>query len=157
MGKLVKASLTQQKSVTLVFRSNEILLTASKQYQFALKTFRAVNYHLYKNEMDALRGLKDHEGMVRWLADYKKTETPGAVGGHAIAEPSDQRSENATYNILLEYGEMDLDNYFYEKEPPVQPSDIKGFWTSVFAVADALKGIHNLRVKDAGITMEFHG
>ena len=107
--------------------------------------------------MDALGGLKDHEGMVRWLADYKKTENSGAAGGHAIAEPSDQLSENVTYNILLEYGEMDLNTYFYEVEPPVQPSDIEGFWTSVFAVADALKGIHNLRVKDAGIIMEFYG
>ena len=158
MGKLnTKASLLQQILVTLVFRSDETLLTVSKQYQFALKTFRAVNHHLYTNEMDALRGLKDHDGMVRWLTDYKKTETPGAVSGYAVAEPSDQRSENTTYNILLEYGEMDLGNYFYEIEPPMQPSDIEGFWRSVFAVADALKGIHNLRVKDAGTIMEFHG
>lgn len=146
-----------QKLFVLVSRFDETLLTAFKHYQFVLKSFHAVNYQLYKNEMDALRGLKDHEGMVRWLADYKKIETPGAAAVHAIAERSDQPSENATYNILLEYGEMDFSNYFYEIEPPVQPSDIQGFWRSVFAVADALKGIHNLEVKDAGIKMEFHG
>ena len=146
-----------QKLFVLVFRSDETLLTASKQYQFALKSFHAVNFQLYKNEMDALRGLRDHEGMVRWLADYKKTEAPDAAAGHAIAEPSDQPSENATYNILLEYGEMDLNTYFYEIEPPVQPSDIEGFWRSVFAVPDALKGIHNLEVKSGKKKLKFHG
>ena len=107
--------------------------------------------------MKALRGLKDHEGMVRWLADYKKSQTSSEEPGHPAADSFNQTSKNTTYNILLEYGEMDLSNYFEEIEQPVRSSDIEAFWRSVFAVADAVKGIHNLRVHDAGVTMEYYG
>ena len=107
--------------------------------------------------MNALRGLKDHEGMVRWLADYKKTHPPSNEPELPTAGPSQSNPNNTTYNILLEYGEMDLGSYFVEIEPPVRPSDIAAFWQSVFGVANAVKGIHNLRVHDAGITTEYYG
>lgn len=107
--------------------------------------------------MKALRGLKDHEGMVRWLADYTKTQPPSNEPELHTVGSSQSKPNKTTYNILLEFGEMDLGGYFVQIEPPVRPSDIAAFWQSVFGVADAVKGIHNLRVHNAGITTEYYG
>lgn len=102
--------------------------------------------------MSAFLGLKQHEGMVRWLANYKKTHDPQVA---VAAGPSKQ--ETTTYNILLEYGEMDLRVYFEEVLPPVLQSEIEAFWRSLFAIADAVKGIHNLKVRNAEQVEEYYG
>ena len=95
--------------------------------------------------MNAFFALVEHEGMVRWLADYEKVdilppipETPAA----GIVESKNIK----TYNILLEFGEMDLGVYFGKRLPPVLPLEIEAFWRSLFAVADAVKGVHDLKV-----------
>ena len=129
----------------------------AQQYQFALKTFHDTYYQLYQNEMSALRGLQDHEGMVRWLANYTITQTLSGTGSPPASSSAAQVPEVTTHNILLEYGQMDLSVYFAEMEPPVRSADIEAFWRSLGAVADAVKGIHNLKVHEAGIEKEYHG
>lgn len=105
--------------------------------------------------MSAFFGLKQHEGMVRWLASYKHSHDPLA-GQVATAElPSKQ--ETTTYNILLEYGEMDLGDYFLQVQPPVLQSEIEAFWKSLFEIADAVRGIHNLKIHNAEQTEEYYG
>lgn len=126
------------------------------RYEFALKTFESKNYELYKNEVDAFIGLKGHEGMVRWLADYEKVDkaalTLGCSGTRAI-----ECEDIKTYNILLEFGAMDLRDYFREKRPPVLPLEIEAFWRSLSAVANAVDGVHNLRILEGGQTKEYYG
>ena len=96
--------------------------------------------------MDAFIALQGHEGMVRWLADYEKVETAVAT------------QVKKTYNILLEFGEMDLGVYFREILPPVLPSEIEAFWRSLFAVANAVQGVHDLKIDDeSGQTKEYYG
>ncbi len=107
--------------------------------------------------MDAFRGLKDHGGMVRWLADYKKAKTSGETLQSGATGHSGHTADNTTYNILLEYGEMDLDEYFGRMVPPALPSDIEAFWRPLFAIADAIDGIHNLKTSDTGIVEEYYG
>ena len=95
--------------------------------------------------MDAFIGLKGHEGMVRWLADFEKVDK---------VVPTQVK----TYNILLEFGAMDLGVYFTQNLPPVLPLEIEAFWKSLFAVADAVQGVHDLKVRDdSGQTKEYHG
>ena len=95
--------------------------------------------------MDALIGLQGHEGMVRWLADYEKVDKADAT-------------QVKTYNILLEFGEMDLAVYFKRTLPPVLPLEIEAFWRSLFAVANAVQGVHDLKVRDdSGQTKEYYG
>ena len=101
--------------------------------------------------MDAFVGLEGHNGMIRWLADYKQVETS------IHTPPSSQIRTTKTYNILLEYGAMDLGDYFREKLPPILPGEIEAFWRSLFAVAFALKGIHNLKVNNGLDTKEYFG
>lgn len=105
--------------------------------------------------MNAFLGLKQHEGMVRWLASYKETHDSPAGQEAAAAGPSKQQT--TTYNILLEYGEMDLRVYFIEILPPVLQSEIEAFWRSLFAIADAVKGFHNLKIRNAEQWEEYNG
>jgi hypothetical protein len=50
-----------------------------------------------------------------------------------------------THNLLLEYGELDLDEYFAETPPPATVDDIIPFWRNMFNVVDALEFIHNFQ------------
>ena len=94
--------------------------------------------------------------MVRWLGDYEKTHNslPRSPGSDATLTAG---TKNTTYNILLEYGNMDLGVYFGQKLPPVLTSEIQAFWKSLFAVADAVTGIHNLKINTPWQIKEYYG
>jgi hypothetical protein len=62
-----------------------------------------------------------------------------------------------TYNILLEYGEFDLDEFFAERLPPVLQTELEEFWRDLFEVADVVNGIHNLEVRSFGEIRRFYG
>lgn len=50
-----------------------------------------------------------------------------------------------------------MDELFAESLPPVLRDEINIFWTGLFEIADAVKGIHHLKNKEDGITQEFWG
>lgn len=52
-----------------------------------------------------------------------------------------------SYNILLEYGEDDLNEYFIVHSPPTLGREILDFWEKLFQIADALQRVHNLEKK----------
>jgi hypothetical protein len=54
------------------------------------------------------------------------------------------------HNILLEYGELDLSEYFADNVPPYLQSEIESFWERLFAVANAVRSIHRLVLPDKG-------
>ena len=95
--------------------------------------------------------------MVRWLANYEKVNASEGSQEDGATGHSGHKANNTTYNILLEYGEMDLGVYFEGMPPPALPSDIEAFWRPLFAIADAVKGIHNLKTNDIGIAEEYYG
>ena len=94
---------------------------------------------VYNNEKQAFDGLRQHTGVVQCLADFTHKETRN------------------TYNILLEFGELDLDEFFAERLPPAFQVETEAFWKDLFEVADALEGIHNLKVNVNGNVEEYHG
>jgi hypothetical protein len=109
---------------------------------------------LFINERDAFLGLKHHQGMVRCLGDYghkeiQQTLNSSETGGKDVCKD--------TYNILLEFGECDLDEYFTLILPPVFDIEIKAFWKALFEVADALDGIHNLETWVDGVHQYYDG
>ena len=93
--------------------------------------------------------LKDQPGMVQCICSYSLTESPNQV------RPS---SRELTHNILLEYGELDLDEFFADFDPPVHPLEIIGFWQKFLKTADALHKVHypNLQNRDK-VKESLHG
>ena len=63
----------------------------------------------------------------------------------------------ATQNILLEYGDCDLDDLFYFQLPPVLQTEIEEFWNHLFEVADAVEKIHNLTIVNDKIATHYYG
>lgn len=59
-----------------------------------------------------------------------------------------------TFNILLEWGEADLEDFFAERQPPVFGSEVRIFWKELFDVAEALPRVHNFTKKNG---QEFDG
>ena len=86
--------------------------------------------------------------MVKYLGDYSHT-------GHREAELP--LNITTTHNILLEYGEMDLQEYFLAFSPPILNAEVKTFWNNMLEVAQALEGIHNLKTKKYETVQEYHG
>ncbi|OBT67421.1 hypothetical protein VE03_03009 [Pseudogymnoascus sp. 23342-1-I1] len=114
------------------------------RYHFALKTFDEGSKALFENEKDAFRALRHHAGMVRYLGDYEHVEVH-------------ESTIKTTSNIILEYGDHDLDDYFMQFAPPVFQSEITSFWECLFDVAYAVEGIHHLKVNTDGLMQEFNG
>lgn len=86
--------------------------------------------------------------MVRYLGEYTHE-------GHQVRGTS-QVSEK-TYNILLEYGDLDLDEYFLERLPPVFPTEIIRFWRDLFEVGEAIRGVHNLKYGKGEFAEDYYG
>jgi hypothetical protein len=127
-----------------------------------LKVFQEGKRELYENEVEAFLALKDHDGMVRYLTDYGHTEphhTENASDTTAQEEEEEgEESRTATtYNILLEFGELDLDQFFGYRLSPVLQTELEKFWKDLFEVADAVKGIHDFEKFRGGERQEYYG
>ncbi|KAL8784971.1 MAG: hypothetical protein Q9213_003632 [Squamulea squamosa] len=129
------------------------------RYEFALKSFEDGSMEIYKNERRAFDALRKHNGMVRFLADYTHAEKrhEGIQGRPKVLGNQDDPVTRNTFNLLLEFGEFDLDEFFAQRLPPVLQAETDQFWRALFEVADALDGIHNLRVDIHGFIRELHG
>ena len=97
--------------------------------------------------------------MVRFLADYTHTEK-SSVHTPELALNSEIQQEHGTrntFNLLLEFGECDLDEFFAQRNPPVLQDETDQFWKALFEVADALDGLHNLKIDTHGVVRELLG
>ena len=94
--------------------------------------------------------------MVKYLGDYGHQEAQQTSPGSDLNGRKSEETSVVTHNILLEYGDCDLDEYFAQRLPPVFRTEIESFWQSLAEVADALNGVHNLEDKD-GIVQKYHG
>jgi hypothetical protein len=96
--------------------------------------------------------------VVRYLGDYEHIERVEPITDSAGRRGSESGTKtHATYNILLEYGELDLDSYFEECLPPILEGEVTDFWKDMFDVADAVKGIHEITILTAGTRQEYYG
>ncbi|KAH7324079.1 kinase-like domain-containing protein [Rhexocercosporidium sp. MPI-PUGE-AT-0058] len=124
--------------------------------QFALKTFHRDNYDLFENERRAFSGLRDQEGMVGYLGWYSHVCDPLSSFSEQASHVESEGMEK-TWNILLEYGDLDLDEYFLERLPPVFADEILGFWEDLFEVGDAIEGVHNLEYGKGELAEHYYG
>ena len=95
--------------------------------------------------------------MVRYLADYVHNEGTQKPTVATSTKKNQKHGTNFTYNILLEYGDCDLDECFMIEEPPVLETEIRAFWNDLFEIADAVDRIHNLKIPVEDGFKEYHG
>ncbi|KAF2477652.1 uncharacterized protein BDR25DRAFT_299514 [Lindgomyces ingoldianus] len=117
-------------------------------FQMILKSYSEENKDIYSWEKEAFSGLKNDPEMpiVRYLGCYTH-------------DNREKGTKGKTYNLLLEYGERDLDEYFADltNVAPVRSPEIIRFWESLFKVAIAIERIHNLKIIRGKQIMEYHG
>lgn len=138
-----------------------------QRYEFALKSFEDGNMGVFENERYAFLALLSNSAMVQYLGyfSYKEreygnsdsSETPeGLRANPKIVEPEEQ-IVRATHNIVLEFGESDLEEYFVDNQPPAFQPEVEAFWSGLVEVAEAVKGIHNLETTNGGRVQQFYG
>lgn len=108
---------------------------------------------MYENEKDAFNQLKGQKGIVKWLGCFTKAE-PNRGPPKQSDVMSLERQQNATCNILLEFGEVDLNGYFHKRLIPVIPEEVEEFWRNLFRIAYAVAEIHDF--KDQKSSAEEH-
>ena len=74
----------------------------------------------------------------KWLASFRKSEPPSSLS-QPVQHALNRAEIRTTYNIILEFGEMDLRGYFWERVPPVFSQEIEEFWKALFDVAHTIK------------------
>ncbi|KAI0888745.1 uncharacterized protein GGS22DRAFT_196622 [Annulohypoxylon maeteangense] len=136
----VQESLVPRKLAMEVGRSEYEDAELGKCYVFALKTFTQEYHEIFEWEREAylaVQAKSELSGMVKFLGEYE------------IDEQLEDGSVQRTWNILLEFGEQDLEEFFASQRnypPNLNPETIQ-FWNSLSNVAQALDSMHNLEVE----------
>ncbi|CAG8973129.1 hypothetical protein HYALB_00008660 [Hymenoscyphus albidus] len=123
-------------------------------YVLALKTFPDKEKRFYADEQAAHELLQGQNGIVKYYGNYS-TFQPSSDLGTLV----DAIKQATSHDMLFEYGELDLEEYFIHRAPPKSPGEINKFWSSLFKVADALAALHNLKTPGLGNndSVEYHG
>jgi hypothetical protein len=111
-------------------------------YKMAMKTYVGNKRSAFEAEKDAFSALKSDTNVpiVRYLGSFTHDY------GEGIA--SDNYPLQKTYNLLLEYGELDLYQYWADETnvPPVRVNEIICYWEKLFEIAVAIRKVHHLDV-----------
>lgn len=126
--------------------SRHLGLTSSLQcYELAVKSYMPDCAGIYNMESQAFKGMRDVKGVVKYLGEY-----------HLISSRSDEHT--STSHIMLEYAELDLDEYLAYTCPPILSEEVLTFWGGLFKVAQTIRLLHNLKhVGGDGSEQHFKG
>ncbi|KAI0970661.1 hypothetical protein F4678DRAFT_114797 [Xylaria arbuscula] len=119
-------------------------------YRFAFKSYSEEWKDIYKSERNAFHGIKYEKNMIKCLGTVECAQYPQT--SHCQGTNDLQRC----YNILLEFGEDDLNEYFLVYSPPTLGREIIDFWENLFQVVDALQRVHNLEQKRKDGTTDWY-
>lgn len=134
-------------ATSALLRSRVAVLTSFfKCHQFAIKSYRDDYHSVFETETSNFSGIRGLKGVVECFGWYTE-------------ETLDKEQQlQTTHNILLEYGDQDLDEYLALKYPPVLTSEIIDFWENIIGVATTLHKVHTFTYKDSdGGTEDFNG
>lgn len=116
-----------------------------------MKTFHDGNKDLFDNEIDAFKMLHREDAIIRYLGAFTHQSEPSTTTEGTVI------TSNATYNIILEFGEADLQDLFTSTSPPYLQEEIEAFWNGLRDVAVAVKSIHLLKRDQHGPIQKFSG
>ncbi|PGH11424.1 serine/threonine protein kinase [Polytolypa hystricis UAMH7299] len=107
-------------------------------YQMAVKSFTEDTKDIYEWEKTAFAGLQNDGNVpiVRYLGSFYRNDGSG-------------ERDSATYNLLLEFGQVDLDEFWADiaNIPPVRTEEIINSWDSLFNIAKAIDRVHKVNNK----------
>ncbi|KAI9687319.1 MAG: hypothetical protein M1822_002362 [Bathelium mastoideum] len=113
-------------------------------YRMALKTFgngRKVTFDTEHGALSSFSVSSQDQSLIQYLGNFQHKE----------------QNSSQTYNILLEYGRLDLDEYFACTAPPTSYEEIRSFWKQLFQVANALHAVHQPSTDDGLQYYGWHG
>ncbi|KAI0186993.1 hypothetical protein EV127DRAFT_410763 [Xylaria flabelliformis] len=119
-------------------------------YRFALKSYSEDCEDIFNSEKNAFHGIQHEKDMIKCLGTVKCAQYRQLSDDPKTSEP------RISHNILLEYGENDLNEYFYVHSPPVLGREIIDFWENLFQIVDALQRVHNLEQKRKDGTTDWY-
>ena len=105
----------------------------------ALKVFARTRWDDFHDEREALSILRDKSAEAKQDESQDSNNVVQYLGSFSY----DCETDGKTYNLLLEYGEQDLDEYFADHAPPVACEEIYSFWEGLFKIANALLSVHS--------------
>ncbi|OAL46958.1 hypothetical protein IQ07DRAFT_634543 [Pyrenochaeta sp. DS3sAY3a] len=112
---------------------------------FAVKQYQAIHLGLFKQELQAFKDMYangvDPEGIVHCYGTFEYRDSLGQT----------------YYNLLLEYAECDLREYWADTLPPRTATEITDEWSKLLGIARALKHIHGTTPKDKTVPFGWHG
>ncbi|KAI1089040.1 hypothetical protein F5B19DRAFT_468927 [Rostrohypoxylon terebratum] len=146
----IQESLVDRKLAMAAGRSAYMDEEHGPCYVFALKTFTEESLQIFRWEKEAYLTVqaKKLPGMVKFLGEYE------------IDEQLEDGGVGHTWNMLLEYGEENLDEFFASQRnyPPSLNPEIIQFWNSLANVGQVLDSIHNLEYgRENGHIFRWHG
>lgn len=122
------------------------LIDCMKCYRLAIKRLSGSRLRTYNQERRAFKGIRDKQGMLRCLGFYSFTDN--------------EHDEDEHYNILLEYAELNLHEFFKDFHPPQLAKDIYSQWKDFCRIAEAIETLHGFDFDETRwsgfvITLEF--
>jgi len=107
---------------------------------FAVKTYQKEYLQIYNREIAAFARLnrrgETHQNILKCIGCF--------IHQDHIGTP--------TYNLLLEYADCDLEEYFADTPPPISPMDTVWLWKQLSGLAHGLQAIHDGFAKHAHST-----
>lgn len=94
--------------------------------QLVMKTYQKNMADIGHNEVRVYRLLKSNQNFVQYLCDF---------------------SHDGKLSILLEQGELDLNEYFSCQSPPVLQKNVTGFWCALSSVVKSIEDIHEMSIE----------
>jgi hypothetical protein len=88
--------------------------------------------------MDVSRMLNHEDNVVRYLCAYTTFERQ-SLNAHQRLD--DTVKWSLTYNILFEYGDANLKQFFASIPSPVSHSSVKQFWLELSGIVSAVRGL----------------
>jgi serine/threonine protein kinase len=108
---------------------------------YAVKQYPAAHQHSFKREVNALS-----------ILHTQKTAATNIVRCYGTFEHF--TFGETTYNLVLEYGESDLSDYWARNPTPHDSVVLEQFWVSLLGIVEAVSRIHDAELSDSIV---YHG
>ncbi|KAF1996467.1 hypothetical protein P154DRAFT_320396 [Amniculicola lignicola CBS 123094] len=105
-----------------------LLTTTHNPHRFAVKQYLPKDRDTFEREASAYSKLDGSPGILRCYGTFEYEHITTGL----------------TYNLLLEYADCDLNQYWENSAPPESTSEIESFYSSLHTVIEGLSNIHRV-------------